>query len=60
MLLLIAVAVAMANIIGKDVAKGKIYNIQDTQSVTFQGLAELCAQVSTMHYAIRLSSLVYQ
>ena len=35
-------AVAMANVIGKDVAKGKIYNVQDTQSVTFEGLAKLC------------------
>ena len=39
-------AVAMANIIGKDVAKGKIYNVQDTQSVTFEGLAKLCAQAA--------------
>ena len=39
-------AVAMANVIGKDVAKGKIYNVQDTQSVTFEGLAKLCAQAA--------------
>ena len=36
-------AVAMANVIGKEVAKGKIYNIQDTNSATFEGLAKLCA-----------------
>ena len=34
----------MANVIGKEKAKGKIYNIQDAQSVTFEGLATLCAQ----------------
>ena len=34
----------MANIIGKDKAKGKIYNVHDTQSVTFEVLAQLCAQ----------------
>ena len=36
-------AVAMANVIGKEVAKGKIYNIQDVNSATFEGLAKLCA-----------------
>ena len=33
---------AMANVIGKEVAKGEIYNIQDIQSTTFTGLAKLC------------------
>jgi nucleoside-diphosphate-sugar epimerase len=37
-------AVAMANVIGKDVAKGKIYNVQDRQSVSFEGLAKLCGK----------------
>lgn len=37
-------AVAMANVVGRDHTKGKIYNVQDTQSVTFEGLAKLCAQ----------------
>jgi len=36
-------AVAMANVIGKKAAIGKIYNVQDAQSVTFEGLAKLCA-----------------
>jgi hypothetical protein len=35
-------AVAMANVIGKKAAIGKIYNVQDAQSVTFEGLAKLC------------------
>ncbi len=36
-------AIAMANIIGRsEVTNGKIYNVQDTQSVTFEGLAKLC------------------
>ena len=30
-------AIAMTQVIGKDVTKGQIYNIQDTQSVTFTG-----------------------
>ena len=33
---------AMANVIGKKAAIGKIYNVQDAQSVTFEGLAKLC------------------
>jgi len=37
-------AVAMAQIIGQEQAKGKIYNVQDTQSVSFEGLARLSAQ----------------
>eukprot|EP01038_Epipyxis_sp_PR26KG_P007412 gene7412-10103_t len=37
-------AVAFAQVIGNDKAKGQIYNIQDTQSVTFEGLTRLCAQ----------------
>ena len=32
----------MANVIGKKAAIGKIYNVQDAQSVTFEGLAKLC------------------
>lgn len=43
-------AVAMANVIGKDVAKGKIYNVQDAQSVTFEGLAKLTAQAMGKDY----------
>eukprot|EP00595_Chromulina_sp_UTEXLB2642_P000009 CAMPEP_0196762020 /NCGR_PEP_ID=MMETSP1095-20130614/1353_1 /TAXON_ID=96789 ORGANISM="Chromulina nebulosa, Strain UTEXLB2642" /NCGR_SAMPLE_ID=MMETSP1095 /ASSEMBLY_ACC=CAM_ASM_000446 /LENGTH=329 /DNA_ID=CAMNT_0042112239 /DNA_START=73 /DNA_END=1059 /DNA_ORIENTATION=+ len=39
-------AIAMAQIIGRDVAKGKVYNIQDEQSVTFEGLAKLCGQAA--------------
>jgi len=38
-------AVAMAQIIGRDVTKGQTYNIQDAQSVTFEGLTKLCGQV---------------
>lgn len=41
-------AIAMANVIGKDVAKGKIYNVQDTQSVSFEGLTKLCAKAMGM------------
>lgn len=47
-------AVAMANVIGRDVAKGKIYNIQDTQSVTFEGLAKLCAEAMGKTATIKL------
>ncbi len=36
-------ASAMAQIIGRDIAKGQIYNIQDAQSVSFSGLAQMCA-----------------
>ena len=39
---------AMAQIIGRDKTKGKIYNVQDTQSVTFEGLTRLCAQAMGM------------
>lgn len=42
-------AIAMAQIIGKDKAKGKIYNVQDQQSVTFEGLAMLCAEAMGMN-----------
>lgn len=41
-------AVAMAQIIGRDVAKQQIYNIQDVQSVTFEGLTMLCAKAMGM------------
>ena len=37
-------ASAMAKIIGKKAAIGQIYNVQDVQSVTFEGLAKLCGQ----------------
>mmetsp|Transcript_10240 Transcript_10240/g.14067 ORF Transcript_10240/g.14067 Transcript_10240/m.14067 type:complete len:373 (+) Transcript_10240:9059-10177(+) len=37
-------ATAMAQVIGRDQAKGQVYNIQDTQSVSFEGLTKLCAQ----------------
>lgn len=37
-------AEAMAQVIGREHTKGKIYNVQDTQSVTFEGLTKLCAQ----------------
>lgn len=36
-------AVAMANVIGKDVAKGQIYNVQDRNAITFDGMARACA-----------------
>ena len=36
-------AVAMANVIGRPQAVGKCYNVQDEQSVTFEGLVKLCA-----------------
>lgn len=39
-------AVAMAQVIGRDHTKGQIYNIQDIQSVTFEGLAKLCGQAA--------------
>jgi nucleoside-diphosphate-sugar epimerase len=42
-------AVAMAQVIGKDKAKGQIYNIQDTQSVSFEGLAKLCGQAAGLN-----------
>ena len=43
-------AVAMANIIGRtEVTNGKIYNVQDTQSVTFEGLAKLCGAAMGKH-----------
>ena len=37
-------AVAMAQVIGRDVAKGQIYNIQDDTAVTFTGLVKECAK----------------
>lgn len=37
-------ATAMAQVIGREVVKGQTYNVQDTQSVTFEGLARLCAK----------------
>ncbi len=37
-------AVAMAQVIGREQAKGQVYNVQDVQSATFEGLAKLCAQ----------------
>jgi len=37
-------AEAMAQIIGREQCKGQIYNIQDTQSVSFESLALLCAE----------------
>ena len=37
-------ATAMANVIGKEVAKGQIYNVQDIQSVSFEGLTKLCGK----------------
>lgn len=37
-------AVAMAQVIGRDKAKGQIYNIQDAQSITFEGLARLAGK----------------
>ena len=41
-------ACAMANVIGRDVAKGKTYNVQDVQSVSFEGLAKLCGKAMGM------------
>jgi nucleoside-diphosphate-sugar epimerase len=40
----------MANVIGKDIAKKKIYNVQDAQSVTFEGLAKLTAEAMGKDY----------
>jgi len=37
-------ATAMANIIGRSQCKGQIYNIQDAQSASFEGLALLCGE----------------
>ncbi|KAJ1399915.1 38 kDa ribosome-associated protein precursor [Ochromonadaceae sp. CCMP2298] len=37
-------AVAMAQVIGREQAIGKVYNIQDVQSVTFEDLALLCGR----------------
>ena len=36
-------AVAMAQVIGRDVAKGQIYNVQDDGAITFTGLVKACA-----------------
>lgn len=36
-------AVAMAQVIGRDVAKGQIYNVQDEGAITFTGLVKECA-----------------
>ena len=41
---IIILLLAMAQVIGKDAAKGQVYNIQDPQSVSFTGLARLCAK----------------
>lgn len=35
-------ATAMAQVIGREHTKGKVYNVQDEQSVTFESLAALC------------------
>ena len=43
-ILVLPLLLAMAQVIGKDVAKGQVYNIQDPQSVSFTGLAKLCAK----------------
>eukprot|EP00612_Vaucheria_litorea_P001339 CAMPEP_0171457270 /NCGR_PEP_ID=MMETSP0945-20130129/3416_1 /TAXON_ID=109269 /ORGANISM="Vaucheria litorea, Strain CCMP2940" /LENGTH=331 /DNA_ID=CAMNT_0011982845 /DNA_START=75 /DNA_END=1070 /DNA_ORIENTATION=+ len=37
-------AVAMANVIGNEKAKGQIYNIQDSKAITFDGIAKACAE----------------
>lgn len=39
-------ATAMAQVIGRDKCKGEIYNIQDIQSITFEGLAQLCGKAA--------------
>ena len=44
-------AVAMAQIIGREQCKQQIYNIQDVQSVTFEGLTMLCAKAMGMDTA---------
>uniref|UniRef100_A0A7S2XXV9 NAD-dependent epimerase/dehydratase domain-containing protein n=1 Tax=Fibrocapsa japonica TaxID=94617 RepID=A0A7S2XXV9_9STRA len=36
-------AAAMANVLGKEVAKGQIYNIQDVNAISFDGLVKACA-----------------
>ncbi|CAM9310708.1 unnamed protein product [Phaeothamnion confervicola] len=34
----------MANVLGRDVAKGQVYNIQDSKAITFDGMARACAK----------------
>ena len=41
-------AVAMAQVIGRDVAKGQIYNVQDETAITFTGLVKECAKATGM------------
>lgn len=47
-LLFILTFCSWLQVIGREQAKGQIYNIQDTQSVTFEGLARLSATAMGM------------
>ena len=38
----------MANVLGKSAAVGKVYNVQGSQSITFQGLGTLAASAMGM------------
>ena len=54
-------ATAMAQVIGKEKAKGQIYNIQDVQSVTFESLTKLCAQAMGSDFdSTKLDIKLYQ
>lgn len=37
--------------VGKDKAKGQIYNVQDAQSISFEGLAKICGKAMGMKEA---------
>ena len=40
-------AVAMANVIGREgITNGKVYNVQNSQAVTFDGVARIAAKVA--------------
>lgn len=52
-------ASAMAQVIGKEKAKGQIYNIQDTQSVTFESLTKLCAQAMGSDFSTEVDIKFY-
>ncbi|CAB1098551.1 unnamed protein product [Ectocarpus sp. CCAP 1310/34] len=35
---------AMANVLGKESAKGQVYNVQDNRAITFDGMVRACAE----------------
>ncbi|CAM9746883.1 unnamed protein product [Laminaria digitata] len=35
---------AMANVLGKEAAKGQVYNVQDNRAISFDGMARACAE----------------